>query len=197
MAQTPMDQLKQHLSKLSEGPIADDDDTGILLALAWESLSQDGGGMTGDNILGRTEKMQWNPPFLTFQIERHGGTVRGSTRATIQRWTVDIEAKSASHDDSGFRQVRQRAKPLNVERLARKVAQLVSDGSSDNRLNWYTEGRVRVRVSKIIPKDDTPQQTLVGRRKRFRAALVKVLQGKGWERIKRDVYVRRSDPPAR
>lgn len=197
MAQTPMDQLKQHLSKLSEGPIADDDDTGILLALAWESLSQDGGGMTGDNILGRTEKMQWNPPFLTFQIERHGGTVRGSTRATIQRWTVDIEAKSASHDDSGFRQVRQRAKPLNVERLARKVAQLVSDGSSDNRLNWYTDGRVRVRVSKIIPKDDTPQQTLVGRRKRFRAALVKVLQGKGWERIKRDVYVRRSDPPAR
>ena len=197
MAQTPMDQLKQHLSKLSEGPIADDDDTGILLALAWESLSQDGGGMTGDNILGRTEKMQWNPPFLTFQIERHGGTVRGSTRATIQRWTVDIEAKSASHDDSGFRQVRQRAKPLNVERLARKVAQLVSDGSSDNRLNWYTEGRVRVRVSKIIPKDDTPQQTLVGRRKRFHAALVKVLQGKGWEQIKRDVYVRRSDPPAR
>ena len=107
------------------------------------------------------------------------------------------EAKSASHDDSGFRQVRQRAKPLNVERLARKVAQLVSDGSSDNRLNWYTEGRVRVRVSKIIPKDDTPQQTLVGRRKRFHAALVKVLQGKGWEQIKRDVYVRRSDPPAR
>ena len=196
MAQTPMDQLTQHLSKLSEGPIAGDDDTGILLASACESLSQDGGGMTRDKIPGRTEKMQWNPPFLTFQIERHGGTVKGSSRAKLQCWTVDIEAKSASHDESGFRQVRPRAKPLNVESLAREVAQLVSDRSSDHRLNWYEDGSVRVHVGKIIPKDDTPKQTLVGRRKRFRAALVKVLQDKGWEEKTRHVYVRRSDPPA-
>jgi hypothetical protein len=29
--------------------------------------------MTGDKLLDRMEKVVWEPPVLTFTIERHGG----------------------------------------------------------------------------------------------------------------------------
>jgi hypothetical protein len=46
--------------------------------------------MTGQKLLGRMEEVVWEPPILSFTVERHGGTVQGSSRAspgwTCGRW---------------------------------------------------------------------------------------------------------------
>jgi hypothetical protein len=55
-----------------------------LLAAAWDDLSiARGSGMEPDKLYDRMEKVHWEPPLLLFVIERHGGTVQGSTRAEL------------------------------------------------------------------------------------------------------------------
>ena len=61
------------------------------LAPVWDALAGDDGGMTSRKLHGRMEVVLWNPPRLTFYIERHGATVLGSSRAEVQEWTVDLE----------------------------------------------------------------------------------------------------------
>ena len=49
--------------------------------------------------LGRMEKVEWQPPYLTFSIERHGATVKGSTRAELQNWQVDTSHRSLNPNE--------------------------------------------------------------------------------------------------
>ena len=67
-----------------------------LLTFCWESF--DGSSetsMAADKIDGRARGFKWKSPILTFEIERHGGTVIGSTRADRQEWTIDVEKRTA------------------------------------------------------------------------------------------------------
>jgi hypothetical protein len=41
------------------------------------------------------EDLEWNPPMLSFIIERHGAMVLGSTRAENQRWEIDMNKMEA------------------------------------------------------------------------------------------------------
>ncbi len=62
---------------------------GILLD-AWSEMRGDDGGMAPYKLLGRTEAMDWQPPVLAFEIERHGGTAarrRGGGAAAPPRHT--------------------------------------------------------------------------------------------------------------
>ena len=54
-----------------------------LLSEVWDDLGGSDCGMAGHKLIGRMEHVEWNPPVLTFTIERHGGTVLGSTRAEL------------------------------------------------------------------------------------------------------------------
>ena len=84
--------LKEFLSDLHSGPIhSPSPHLEPLLASCWGEFSGDDGGMMGDKLIGRMEAVEWNPPLLTFVIERHGGTVMGSTRAELQHWEVNID----------------------------------------------------------------------------------------------------------
>jgi hypothetical protein len=45
--------------------------------------------------VSRAEELSWNPPILSFTIERHGATARGSSRAELHEWTVTLHEGTA------------------------------------------------------------------------------------------------------
>jgi hypothetical protein len=78
-----LSRLKALLIKARPGPVENTEVEGLLIE-CWGLLggsSQE--GTTADKLSGRIENLRWQPPYLLFQIERHGGTVMGSSRAEI------------------------------------------------------------------------------------------------------------------
>ena len=78
------------------------------LARAWDEVGGQGaacgefgeihGGIyDGSKIIGRTEKLAWNPPNLSFAIERHGEfCARASKWAELQFWVINVDKCRAS-----------------------------------------------------------------------------------------------------
>jgi hypothetical protein len=158
-----------------------------LLANCWDEFSTDHGGMTGYKLLDRMEKVKWESPLLRFQIERHGATVLGSTRAEVQVWTLDLDMRTAKCALGSYRQLRPSAPRLNVQPLADEIFQIIRDREEDERLKWNEDGSVHVIIGKIIPEDGFGQ-TVAGRRKRFRSALDDLISAAGGERITANLY---------
>lgn len=146
--------------------------------------------MEGDKLTGRMEQVVWEPPVLSFAIERQGATVKGSSRATLQEWTVDLDKMTVRCAEGRYRQVHARQPRLDVQQLAEEVANLIVQHQQDERLRWYEDGRVRVLVGKVLPDGSAVAQTLAGRRKGFRAALRERLAVEGWQEVGVNVYER-------
>ncbi len=187
----PLHELRAHLYEFPVGPHPD---TGVLESLleqAWDQFdgSQDQ-GMSARKLVGRIYDLQWDPPILSFEIDRHGGTVLGSSRAERQHWKLDIDTQQATCVRAGFRQLHPASPRLDVDALAREIADMIRAAVVADRLNWLEDGRVRVSVGKIIP-DHGPKATLAGRRKRFRKALSVVLAERGWDEVGRYTFRRR------
>jgi hypothetical protein len=132
--------LRQWLEGHHSGPIAGTTDLERLLATCWHEFSGDHGGMEGRKLLGRMERVEWNPPILSFNIERHGGTVLGSSRAELQQWTLDIDRRTAACEAVSHGQLRPMQRRLDVVPLAEGVARLILDRRGDERLKWNDEG---------------------------------------------------------
>jgi hypothetical protein len=180
----PLDKLRHTLAETASGPISGASIEG-LLADAWDELTGSGDqSMTGFKLLGRTEAMMWNPPELVFQIERHGGTVMGSTRAEVHVWTVNVDDATAECSEArGVRQLRAPAKAVRAEPLVDDVAAAVVQQQPHPALVWVTPRRVRV-LPKHLPGLDTGyKQTLAGRRRRFVDALSQRIAPLGWARV--------------
>jgi hypothetical protein len=128
----------------------------------------------------RTEGLDWNPPLLTFQIERHGGTAMGSVYAKVHSWKVNLETGEASLTGTRRRLVREKDAPLNVKALADELVQAILKGKRDPRLKWDGDSRVRVLIGEVIPT--TNLQTTSARRKRFWKALEERILPHGWRR---------------
>jgi len=146
--------------------------------------------------MGSMEAVQWNPPLLTFTVERHGGTVLGSTRAELQQWTIDLDRMTATCERKRHRQLHPMAKRIDVSSIADDVAQSILDGVTDDRLRWLGDGRVQIQVSKIYPGGSGFKQTVQGRRRRFRKALIEKLSPSGWAHLGRNTYGKTSLPTA-
>jgi hypothetical protein len=161
-----------------------------LLCNAWPNLRITAGdaNLEPRKLLGRTENLRWNPPFLKFEIERHGATVMGSTRAHVYPWSIDLEQGTATMGWPTKRQVEVRDAPLKVQPIAEEIAACILAGRNDPRLKWKTDKNVRVLISHVIPA--TNQQTTSGRRKRFRVALEALIQSHGWTRRSLNRYER-------
>ena len=143
-----------------------------LLAACWEDFEgSDDGGMRSFKLRGRLEEVEWSSPVLTFTIERHGGTVHGSSRAELQAWSLDLDLLTAENETRRYRQLRPNAPRLDTASLADTVFALIDQRSEDPRLNWRPNGTVAVNIGIVIPDAGSPRQTLTARRKRFRAAL--------------------------
>jgi hypothetical protein len=136
--------------------------------------------MAAYKLRGRTEEMQWKPPTLSFNIERHGAMVHGSSRAEIQQWSIDLDRKIAELAALRQRQKLPMDKRLDVKPLAAEIAAFINAGREDQRLKWYGADCVRVATSKVIPTTNT--QTTSSRRKRFAGELESVLVPSGWRR---------------
>src|SRR5262250_2809176 len=73
-----------------------------LLMTGWDELRGSGDEHTYAEKLYRAEDLTWDPPILRFILERHGGTVRGSTRAELHRWEVDVDRGVATCNTSAL-----------------------------------------------------------------------------------------------
>jgi hypothetical protein len=182
MEKMSLDELRTCLFNLPDGTITDLTRVEDLLAPCWDDLSgSESGGMAGYKLHGRMEDVEWTRPYLTFQIARHGATVLGSVYAGLQSWKVNIDEKVAIFwPHEGRRVVGTRNASVKVQPIAAEIADLITSGKEDSRLKWIAAGEVRVIIGEVIP-DDCPPQTLTGRRRRFRTALQKELEPRGWE----------------
>jgi hypothetical protein len=148
--------------------------------------------MTAAKVARRVEEVEWQPPFLTFQIERHGAAFFGSSRAELQRWKLDVDHGTLELTSVGHRQLRPMQPRLNVRPLAEEIAGLIRKRHADKRLKWYKDNRVRVLIREILPEERSPQQTRTARRKRFWTHLDSVLKSEWTRGYLAQTYSRRA-----
>jgi hypothetical protein len=192
---TNFDKLAAQLQNLPAGLVSNDAESNIasLLEDCWHELEGAEVSKMEDRKLLRDDgpqEMTWSPPKLSFIIERHGGMVQGSTRAEKQKWNLDIEKKTVYQSIVGFRQVHPRASTLNVKLIAEEVCKAVQEGphskselTVSGKLVWKGDGHLVIKHGKIIPNEGF-QQTIAGRRKRFRTDLQRELDALGWKLMK-------------
>jgi hypothetical protein len=119
--------LEKYLADAEEGPIPDVDTLAGLLAACWHELAGSRETrMSIRKLLGRIASAEWRRPVIDFIIQRYGGTALGSSRAELQRWSVDVAARTAAWSSAGRRQVRPTQMRLNVRSLADELAHLVA-----------------------------------------------------------------------
>jgi hypothetical protein len=176
--------LRQYLAGLSCGPVEESFEVARLLAPCWHLF--DGShreGMDGSKLHGRMESLTWEPPVLSFQIERHGGTVNGSSRAEVQGWDLNIDNMTAVPTVGSYRQVKPRAAALSIEPLVDDVVACVLGGTDTHHLRWDPKsGHARVLIGKVIANSG-PKATVQGRRNRFAKKLQERLLELGWEQV--------------
>lgn len=130
-----INQLRKYLKRIPEGEITNTVELEELLAECWDEFVGDHGGMEPQKLLGRMEDVLWRPPILGFVIERHGGTVMGSSRAELQHWTVDVEHKTAITGVKGYRRKSPSQNAADVKPIANKLTELIIKGQLTSDVN--------------------------------------------------------------
>jgi hypothetical protein len=177
---TAFEDLAKYLHARPSGPVANERELVRLLAAAWEDLDGSYEQSTTADKLGRIEAPTWDPPVLRFDLERHGATVNGSTRAAVHEWQVDTEARTATIVLERPRQLSQTAARVDVEAIAADLVDKIVDRADDPRLVWNRDrSDVRVKLGDSLPAGAF-KQTMAGRTKRLRLALVAELTTRGW-----------------
>ena len=175
--------LQKLLESVSPGRIQADlvGEVVSLLSDAWNSLSGTSATAMAERKISsaRVEELTWEPPFLSFVIERHGGTVQGSKFGELQAWRVDLDHKVAACNINGRRRLQPFAPKLHTQALAVELFEHIQSRDQDSRLTWKSDTCVRIRLTLAIP-DGPPKQTTQGRRRRLRAAITPLLIAAGW-----------------
>ena len=184
-----MDNLRVFLADTPPGPVEDRANLLGVLVPAWADVTGSSATNMHSGKLDRmmkpgVKKPEWNPPVLTFRVERHGGMVGGgSSRAEIQEWTVDVDKAEATVEVRGHRQMRPMQSRLDVAPLAAETVSRIEGGVHDERLKWSADrSRVTVVIGLVIP-DSGPKQTVAARRKRFKKMLAEALVADGWREV--------------
>ena len=184
-----MKKIIEYLATVPQGKISNTATLESLLSNHWEEFKgSDLESTEGYKLVGRMEEVYWTPPLLTFKIERHGGTVLGSSRADLHKWTLNLENKTAECKISGYRQLTPRQPNLNVKKIAEEIIPIIISKKLDERIKWYPDGTVRILIGEIIPSYSASQPTVANRRKRFRKAMDELLGNLGWNKIKINLY---------
>jgi len=174
--------LKTFLAAQPAGRIKSPGDCAKALALAWDSLSGSSDESTSaDKLISRPlENMTWHPPILSFQIERHGQTVNGSSRASLHVWNVNMDTLTASIVDRSHRQLKPTSPRVNVKPIAEMVAAAITKGEQTDFLKWKSPDDVSVKIGMLEELSGWFAQTEMSRRRRFRKALEPLLSVAGW-----------------
>ena len=137
--------LHDELLGLPSGPIHDTDRIETLLSNAWgEFYGSDAGGMLAEKIRGRVVDLTWEPPLLSFCIERHGGTVQGSSRAEIQYWVLNMTSLSATYSVASYKQLKPRNPPLDIKPMVATLIEAISNQSEHQWIRWTGQDRFPV-----------------------------------------------------
>lgn len=190
------DDLMAFLRRLPTGQVPNDRLSALkdLVESWWDDFDgADYGGMEPYKLRNRIEKAEWNPPVLSFIIERHGGTVLGSSRATLQRWSLNLDDMTADCDESGYRQLEPLNPPLKVDPIATEIAGAILGHEKHSHLDWLKNGGVRVRTTELLGGQAIPKQTMDGRRQRLRKRLFSLLEPHGWINSSGGVYRRHDE----
>lgn len=151
-----------------------------LLEEIWDFL--DGSDVTSMNTskLRRHEKPEWSSPVLSFRIERHGGTVNGSTRAEMYSWSVNLKTGKAECRRDGHRQLLAQSPRYNPEPDCIEIVEHIRMNQDHESLKWSDDRlKVKVEISRVVPCGNS-KQTEADRRKRFRKVLEPLLSEIGW-----------------
>ena len=178
-----MKPLRDLLSNMPPGHLSNGDCLQVLAELSqcWESIPGSEVESTAADKLRRAEEVCWTPPILSFTLERHGGTVLGSSRASLHYWEVDTEQPEARIVKTSARQLSPKAQVMDIDAKANEIATLILNGVDDRRVTWLEDRqRVQVNIGEVIP--ETNPQTTQGRRKRFRAILESLMSEANWTR---------------
>jgi len=174
--------LKAHLEGVPLGNIQDTAELEGLLAAAWDEFTGDDGGMKSDKLFNRMESASWNQPVLSFVIERHGGTVMGSTRAELQHWDVNVETGILTLEKTGHRQLSPMGPRISIKAIADEIADAVIGGEDDQR--FHRRGNeLDINTSTIFPKKSGFNRTVESRRQRVCEHIAKRLAEHGWEKV--------------
>lgn len=179
-----MKALQELLGAVPSGPIPENIKLDKALAGCWDRFTGNGeGGMEGYKLLGRMESVHWQSPILRFKIERHGGTVNGSTRAELQHWEVNLDDQTAYIVKEGHRQLKTMAPRVSVKVIAEEIADLIISGKNDERIRRQDDGSVKVRASRVFTGRSGYKRTVEGRRKRLVECVRDQLFERGWTAI--------------
>jgi hypothetical protein len=119
--------LKKSLFGLAAGEVAEVGPVAALLAGCWHEFAGVDSERMHAGKLGRMETVRWDPPVLSFMIERHGAMGVGSTRAERQDWSIDLDQKTARCERSrSYRQALPRAEAVKIEPIAQELAERAS-----------------------------------------------------------------------
>ena len=182
--------LNQHLTSLPAGPISDEEAVRFLLYKAWDDLNiKSHSGFYKEKHIDRTVNLAWDPPSLTFIIERHGGFVQGSSRAEIQSWVVDVQSFCAEHTVSSAKQMRPASPRINMAQIVARLIAAISEETEDPWIKLLHEDRsqFKLNIAQIIP-DQGPTKTVGARRKRLNRDLERELSAAGWRQEKPNHY---------
>jgi hypothetical protein len=182
--------LRQFMNALPSGPIGDKKQVISLLADCWDDFDGSAETKMDRGKLCRMEDASWSTPLLSFLIERHGQTSRGSCMASLYRWDVDLDAMSADCSHFRDRMVGPRDEPMDTGALAATVAELVKMNRDDSRLKWFADRRkVTLQIGEIIPEQFSPAKTVEGRRRRFNPEMESAMDSIGWKRVSKRLHI--------
>jgi hypothetical protein len=178
-------ELKSHLAGLGNGPISDSTEVERHLVASWHLLNRSNeGGMEGHKLHGRMEDVTWNPPVLKFVVERHGGTMLGSTRAKLQHWEVNLDAGTAEITKTGHRQLEPMAPRISIKGIADEIAQAILNSDDDKRFFIDSHnGDLVVNASSMFPTGSGFKRTVEGRRMRLCNYIADILADNGWQKV--------------
>jgi hypothetical protein len=185
---TSRNALLNMLQSIPSGAIPRDrcDEVRRLLQDCWPDL--EGGQETSMEPwkVSRAEDLHWDPPNLSFKIERHGATRYGSTRAELHKWRANLENGTASCAQGRYRQLRPTSRRHDVKPIVATICETVQQGPQANSalvqnkiITWRGTDEVSIRHGDLISGDY--KRTKEGRRKRLRDELTDGMKGIGWD----------------
>ncbi|GAB1482883.1 hypothetical protein MASR2M78_16990 [Treponema sp.] len=163
--------LQIALSTVPDGSIIENRETILtLLTKAWNSIQGTEQTSLFAEKLWRIEELEKKEGKLYFQIERHGGTVNGSSRASLYSWEIDLASGKAIITKETFRQLSKAEKRLDVRPIAQELANSIISKQDNPYLHWNSEKTsCKILISEVIPA--TNMQTTMARRRRLRSEI--------------------------
>jgi hypothetical protein len=111
---------------------------------------------------------------------------RGSSRAPLHKWTINVVKGTASCEQGRYRQLTPASKRLDIKPIVAGICGAVQEGPESNSplvqrkiIVWKGIDEVSIRHGDLISGNS--QQTIASRRKRFRGELTDRMKALGWD----------------